>query len=67
MDSANVMNPNAYVNAANFQSLQLFVEEVNRLSQNEEELQRMASEPLFSYLPDLADVSKALRRLILSN
>ena len=63
IDSAGLLNQNAIVNAACFDSLDVFVDAVGEINLDSSRLERMGSEPLFSREMSLFAASEALRRL----
>ena len=63
VDSFGLLNQNALMNAANFDSLEAFVDSVRELNLDSNRLAKMGSEPLFAREPSLRDASKALQRL----
>jgi hypothetical protein len=63
VDSFGLLNQNALMNAATFDSLEAFVDSVRELNLDSNRLAKMGSEPLFAQEPSLRDASKALQRL----
>ena len=63
MDNIGLLNQNALINAATFDSLEAFVNSVGELNLDGNRLTRMGSEPLFAREPSLCDASEALQRL----
>ena len=63
IDSVGLLNKNAIVNAASFDSLEAFVSAVGELNLDRNRLARMGSEPLFTREMSLGDARDALKRL----
>jgi Glycosyltransferase family 10 (fucosyltransferase) C-term len=64
IDIANVLNYKAFVNAASYESLEEFVDEVALLNEDRERIMTMGSEPILSPGITLEGVAGALRRLL---
>jgi len=64
IDSAEVLNPNALLNAATFDSLASFVNAVAELDDDAERLAKMGSNPILSREVSLRPAKEAMKRLV---
>lgn len=63
IDNVGLLNQNALINAASFDSLEGFVDAVGDLDSDSNRLEQMGSEPLFAREMSLCAASEALQRL----
>lgn len=63
IDSVGLLNQNALINAATFDSLEAFVDAVGEINLDSNRLERMGSEPIFVQEPSLRPASEALQQL----
>jgi hypothetical protein len=63
-DITNSMNPAAYLNAADFPTLEDFVKRVSQVSASESEWSEIASQPLLVQKPSIEGVVKNLERIL---
>lgn len=61
-DPAGYLNQNAFINLANFQTLEDFVERIREVNVNEEIWNQIASQPLLSIRPSIEHVVEIIRK-----